>query len=441
MVESPGEDLRDFMAFLDASPTPYHAAREVGRRLEAGGFARLDEREPWSIGPGARGYVVRGGTVLAFVAGLEAPWQRGFIALGAHTDSPNLRLKPSPDFSSHGYRQIGVEVYGGVLLTTWLDRDLSLAGRVALSGGKHEIVRLPGAPFRIPNLAIHLNREVNKDGLTVNPQTQLVPIAALEKDGAGGVLERVAAALTDTPSRGASPNDILGFDLCLFDTQGASTGGAQGELLSSARLDNLGSCHPALRALLAAGPAGPTTRLIVLHDHEEVGSQSAVGARSRFLESVLERILLAYGTAPSDALARSVARSLFVSADMAHAVHPNYADKHDKQHRPVLGGGPVVKVNAGQSYATDGIAQGAFVEACRAEGVTPQQFVSRSDLVCGSTIGPITAARVGVRTLDVGNPMLAMHSCRETAGSADGAVLTRVFRRLFAEPPLGDASA
>jgi len=268
-----------------------------------------------------------------------------------------------------------------------------------------------------------------------------VPIAALDKDGAGGVLERVAQARADTPSRGAKPSDIVGFDLCLFDTQAASTGGAQGELLSSARLDNLGSCHPAASALLAAGPAGRATRLIVFFDHEEVGSQGVVGARSRFLESVLERILFAYGTPPADALARSVARSLFVSADMAHAVHPNYADKHDKQHRPLLGGGPVVKVNAGQSYATDGIAQGAFVEACRAESVVPQQFVSRNDQPCGSTIGPITAARVGVRTLDIGNPMLAMHSCRETAGSADGAVLTRVFRRLLTEPPLGDVSA
>ena len=440
MPDSSGDELRDFMAFLDASPTPYHAAREVGRRLEGGGFLRLDEREAWSIAPGSRGYVLRGGTLLAFVAGSEAPWEAGFIALGAHTDSPNLRLKPSPDGAGHGYRQIGVEVYGGVLLATWLDRDLSLAGRVVLTGGRHELVRLPAAPFRIPNLAIHLNREVNKEGLTVNPQTQLVPIWALEKDGGAGVLERVALELATTESRGATASDIVGFDLCLFDTQGASTGGANGELVVSARLDNLGSCFPAVTALLASGEPGRATRIVALFDHEEVGSQSVVGARSRFFESVLERITLGYERPPGDAVPRAVARSLFVSSDMAHAVHPNYPDKHDKQHRPVLGGGPVIKVNASQSYATDAVAQGAFAEACRAEGVSPQFFVSRNDQACGSTIGPITAARVGIRTIDVGNPMLAMHSCRETAGSADGAVLTRVFLRLLREPPLGDIS-
>ncbi|HEY3493677.1 MAG TPA: M18 family aminopeptidase [Polyangiaceae bacterium] len=440
MPDSSGDELRDFMAFLDASPTPYHAAREVAKRLETGGFVRLDEREPWTIAAGTRGYVVRGGTLLAFVAGTEAPWDAGFVALGAHTDSPNLRLKPSPEVANHGYRQVGVEVYGGVLLTTWLDRELSLAGRVILAGGRQELVRLPGAPFRIPNLAIHLNREVNKDGLTLNPQTQLVPIWGLEKEGAGGLLERVAAALAQTASRGATAADIVGFDLCLFDAQGASTSGVHGEFVVSARLDNLGSCFPAVASLLGAGAPGPATRVIALFDHEEVGSQSVVGARSRFFESALERITLGYEKPPHDAVARAVARSLFVSSDMAHAVHPNYPDKHDKQHRPVLGGGPVIKVNANQSYATDAVGQGAFAEACRAEGVAPQFFVSRNDQPCGSTIGPITAARVGVRTIDVGNPMLAMHSCRETAGSADGAVLTRVFTRLLREPPVGDVS-
>jgi aspartyl aminopeptidase len=440
MPEESADALRDFMAFLDASPTPYHAAREVGRRLEAGGFSRLDEREAWTLAPGSRGYVVRGGTLLAFVAGLTPPWESGFIGLGAHTDSPNLRLKPNPDAANHGYRQVAVEVYGGVLLSTWLDRDLSLAGRVALTGGRTELVRLPGAPLRIPNLAIHLNRDVNKEGLTVNAQTHLVPVWSLDKDGPASVLEHVATALGDTPSRGTGPADIVGFDLCLFDAQPAALSGSKGELIVSARLDNLGSCHPATTALLAAGPPGPATRLVVLFDHEEVGSQSVTGARSRFFEGVLERLLLAYGTPPPDALARSVARSLFISADMAHAVHPNYPDKHDKLHRPMLGAGPVIKVNANQSYATDAIAQGAFTEACRAEGVAPQHFVSRNDQACGSTIGPITAARVGVRTIDIGNPMLAMHSCRETAASADGALLTRILTRILREPPLGDIS-
>jgi aspartyl aminopeptidase len=441
MSAADSAELRDFMAFLDASPTPYHAVRSLRDRLAGAGFAPFEEGAAWHIGPGTRGYLQRGGSLVAFVAGTAAPWDAGFILLGAHTDSPNLRLKPSPELSHAGYRQAAIEVYGGVLLTTWLDRDLGLAGRVALAGGRHELVRLEGAPFRIPNLAIHLNRDVNKDGLLVNPQHHLAPVWGLESSGPGSLLELVVRALAQTPSAGAGANDIVGFDLCFFDAQGATLGGAAGELISSARLDNLGSCAPIVSALLDAGAAGATTRVIVLHDHEEVGSQSASGARSRLLESVLERLVGGYASAPADAMPRAVARSLFVSADMAHAVHPNYADKHDKLHRPLLGAGPVIKVNASQAYATDAIAQGAFVEACRAEGVTPQFFVSRNDQPCGSTIGPITAARLGVRSIDIGNPMLAMHSCRETAGSADAELLRRVLRRILVEPPLRDSAA
>lgn len=429
------------MAFLDASPTPYHAVRSVRERLARAGFTPFAEGEAWRITPGTAGFVQRGGSLLAFVAGSAAPADAGFIVLGSHTDSPNLRLKPSPEVSHAGYRQAAVEVYGGVLLTTWLDRDLGLAGRVALAGGRHELVRLEGAPFRIPNLAIHLNRDVNKEGLVVNPQHHLTPVWGLESSESRTLLDLVVAALGSTASAGASAADIVGFDLCFFDGQGASVGGAAGELISSARLDNLGSCHPIVCALLDARTPGAATRVVALHDHEEVGSQSAAGARSPLLESVLDRLAFGYEGAEPDALHRAVARSLFVSADMAHAVHPNYADKHDKLHRPLLGGGPVVKVNANQSYATDAVAQGAFVEACRAEGVSPQMFVSRNDQPCGSTIGPITAARLGMRALDVGNPMLAMHSCRETSGSADGAVMHKVLRRMLLEPPLRDPAA
>lgn len=441
MVAADSAELSDFMAFLDASPTPYHAAREVGARLARAGFGLLEEGAGWKLDPGARGYVLRGGTLVAFVMGTTPPWESGFVVLGAHTDSPNLRLKPSPELSQAGYRQAAIEVYGGVLFTTWLDRDLGLAGRVALAGGRHELVRLGGAPFRIPNLAIHLNRDVNKEGLVVNPQNHLAPIWGLESTGPGSVLELVAASLSATPAAGAKAADIVGFDLCFFDAQGATLAGAGGELIASARLDNLGSCHPITGALLDAGEAGATTRVIALHDHEEVGSQSSSGARSRLLESLLGRLVTAYADAPADALPRALARSLFVSSDMAHAVHPNYPDKHDKLHRPLLGGGPVVKVNVSQSYATDAVAQGAFAEACRAEGVTPQFFVSRNDQPCGSTIGPITAARLGMRSLDIGNPMLAMHSCRETAGTADPGTMRRVLRRILVEPPLRDPAA
>jgi len=440
MARAGSDDTSDFIAFLDACPTPYHAAREVGTRLEAAGFKELDEREALSAAPGSRGYVVRGGSIIAFVAGRTPPWEAGFVLVGAHTDSPNLRLKPSPVVDAHGYRQLSIEVYGGVLLSTWLDRDLSLAGRVVLAGGRSELVRLGGSVCRIPNLAIHLNREVNKDGLVVNPQTHLLPIWGL--DGAGGpenVLDRVAAELGQKVP-GVTAADVVGFDLCLFDTQGAALGGASGELIASARLDNLGSSYAGYRALVAAGDTGGATRVLALYDHEEVGSQTASGARSPLLEALLERLTSSFSEAPRDALPRALARSFFVSADMAHAVHPNYADKHDKQHRPMLGKGPVIKVNANQSYATDAVAQGAFVDACRAEGVSPQFFVSRNDQPCGSTIGPITAARLGLRTIDVGNPMLGMHSCRETAGTADTMVMARVLQRILVEPPAGDAA-
>jgi aspartyl aminopeptidase len=409
----------------------------VAERLAQAGFQALDERASWRLAPGDRAFLVRGGTIVAFVLGQSPPWESGFVLLGAHTDSPNLRLKPKPEHTNHGYRQLSVEVYGGALLGTWLDRDLSIAGRVVLAGGTTELVRLPGSVCRIPNLAIHLNRDVNKEGLVVNAQTHLVPIWALEARESRGVLELVTSALAETSSSGATPADIVGFDLCLFDTQGATLGGANGEFLSSARLDNLGSCYPAHQALIAASEARAATRVVALYDHEEVGSQSASGARSLLLETVLERLTSSYLDAPRDALPRALARSFFVSADMAHAVHPNYPDKHDKQHRPLIGGGPLVKVNANQSYATDAIAHGAFIDACRAEGIAPQVFVSRNDQPCGSTIGPITAARLGIRTIDVGNPMLAMHSCRETCGTHDSALMTRVLTRILQEPPKG----
>jgi aspartyl aminopeptidase len=426
----------DLMAFLDQSPTPYHAVAEAVRRLTAAGYRAYDERSLWQAEPGTRGYVVRGGgSIIAWELGLEPPEEAGFVLLGAHTDSPNLRLKPQPDFATQGFAQLSIETYGGVLQNTWLDRDLSLAGRVVLPGGKAELVRLSGPLLRVPNLAIHLNREVNSQGLQLNAEKHLLPVLGLELEPDGPrILALVAQALSGA-SAGASPVDFAGFDLCLFDTQGAVIGGANGEFIFSARLDNLASCHAALRALLGAGPPARTSRVIALYDHEEVGSQSAIGARSLFLHTVLERLTLGFAGASAQALTRAIARSFLISADMAHAVHPNYADKHDRQHRPELGKGPVVKVNVNQSYATDGPAQGAFTDACRAEGVAYQFFSARNDMPCGSTIGPISAARLGLRTIDVGNPMLSMHSCREMASSADPAAMTRVLCRLLREPP------
>jgi aspartyl aminopeptidase len=434
MTDSSLSCARDLLAFIDASPTPYHAVAEARRRLLARGYRELDEREEWAIEPGGRYFVVRaGGTLVAFDAGTAPPAEAGFVLIGAHTDSPNLRLKPSAEQTTAGHRQLGVEVYGGVLLSTWMDRDLSLAGRVTLRGSRAVLVRFDRVLCRIPMLAIHLDREVNVRGLVLNPQTHLVPTWGLEAEDA----QTLAAALVEEIAKdgpAAKPEEILGFDLCLYDTTPSAIGGARGELVLAPRLDNLASCHAALEALAAAGEAGRSTRLVALYDHEEVGSQSAAGARSRFLRSVLDRIARSYPGATAQATSRALARSLLVSADMAHAVHPNYADRHDKLHAPRLGKGPAIKVNANQSYATDAPSAARFLEACREAGFAPQHFVTRTDLPCGSTIGPISAAALGVRTIDVGNPMLSMHSCRELAGSADVEPMIRAMAGLLAHP-------
>jgi aspartyl aminopeptidase len=424
-------EASDLRAFLDACKTPYHAVAEVSRRLIAAGFLPFRESEPWRLEAGARGFVVRsGGSIAAFEVGAQPPAEAGFVLIGAHTDSPNLRLKPLPDLSSAGYRQLNVEVYGGVLLSTWLDRDLSLAGRVVLGDGKAELVDLERAVCRIPNLAIHLNREVNSQGLLLNAQTQLMPVLGLEA-GSTGFSELLSECLRSTASSGARASDVLSFDLCLYDTQRAAFAGSHNEFLLASRLDNLSSCHAALGALLATTSGLDATRVVVLYDHEEVGSQSASGARSLFLSDLLERLAVGLSPGDSSALTRATSRSLLVSADMAHAVHPNYVDKHDKQHRPMLGSGPVIKVNVNQSYASDGPAVAAFSAACRAVDVAPQYFSARNDMPCGSTIGPISAARLGMRTVDVGNPMLSMHSCREMAAVSDVAPMIRVLTRLL----------
>jgi len=424
-------EAADLLGFLDAAKTPYHAVAEVAHRLIAAGFLPFRESEAWQLEPGARGFVVRsGGSIAAFEIGTKPPAEAGFVLVGAHTDSPNLRLKPAPDLTSVGYRQLDVEVYGGVLLSTWLDRDLSLAGRVVLASGETQLVDLERAVCRVPNLAIHLNREVNSAGLVLNAQTHLLPVHGLEA-ASGGFVELLAECLRDTPASGAKTEDVLGFDLCLYDTQGAALSGLNREFIHSSRLDNLASCHAALSALLAAGSGLEATRLVVLYDHEEVGSQSASGARSLFLSDLLERIALAFSRKESSAFTRAISRSLLISADMAHGVHPNYPDKHDRQHRPMLGNGPVIKVNVNQSYASDGPAIAAFTAACRAVEVAPQHFSARNDMPCGSTIGPITAARLGMRAVDIGNPMLSMHSCREMAAVKDIAPMIGALTQLF----------
>lgn len=411
-AEQAGADLR---AFVDASPSPFHAVAEVTRRLSSAGFTEIEERERWTLAPGDARFVVRdGGSVIAFRVGTAPAAEAGLRLVGTHTDSPTFKVRPRHQVSRAGFRLVGVETYGGLLAHTWLDRELTIAGRLAVRAGDgvalHPVV-LPGGPIRLPSLAIHLDRAV-RDGLKLDPQHQLVPIWGSDRGGEPGLIELLAEAA------GVQAADVVGHDLVLADTQPSAATGADGSWVAAPRLDNLGSCHSATLALIAAEPAAHT-QLLVANDHEEVGSGSAEGARGSFLEDVVARIVAATGGTDPQDLHVAIARSQLVSADMSHAQHPNHAERHEPAHTPVLGGGPVLKVNANQSYATDARSGGWFAARCADAGVPLQHFVSRNDLPCGSTIGPLTAMRLGISTVDVGSPLLGMHSCRELGSAED----------------------
>jgi aspartyl aminopeptidase len=437
------DPVADLLQFIDRSPTPYHAVAEAARRLAAAGFRALDEAELWELSPGDARYAVRGGgSLLAFIVGERSPAEAGFHWIGAHTDSPNLRVKPRPELEREGLQQLALEPYGGVLLHSWLDRDLSLAGRVSVAGPEGvatSLVDFRRPLLRVPNLAIHLQREIATEGVKLNAQAHAVPVLGLA--GGPALAELLVAELAAAGAPAAGPRDVVGFDLMAYDVQPAARAGARGELLFAPRLDNLASCHAAVSALVAAREARlpAWTSGIVLYDHEEVGSRSAQGAAGTFLADGLERIVGSVKGGARQGLARAAARSLLISADMAHAVHPNWADKHEPGHRPRLGGGPVLKVNAGQAYASDAPGLAFVTQLARGCGFEPQHFVTRSDLACGSTIGPIAAAQVGIRTVDLGSPMLSMHSCRELAAAADVAPLLALLGAFLGTPLSRDA--
>jgi aspartyl aminopeptidase len=416
-----GPDLR---AFVDASPTPSHAVAEMARRLTAGGFTELSERDVWTLAPGDQRYVVRdGGSVVAFRVGSAPAADAGLRLVGTHTDSPTFKVRPRHDVRRAGFRLIGVEPYGGLLAHTWLDRELTVAGRIALRDGTVHRVVLPGAAVRLPSLAIHLDRGV-RDGLVLDPQAHLVPVWGPDVDDEPSLL----AALSDVV--GVAADDVMGHDLVLTDTQPAAATGADGSWVAAPRLDNLGSCHSGTLALLAAAPA-PHTQLLVANDHEEVGSGSAEGARGSFLADVVARLVAATGGTGAQDLHVAVARSYLASADMAHAQHPTHAERHEPAHTPRLGGGPVLKVNANQSYATDARSGAWFTTRAAEAGVPVQHFVTRADLPCGSTIGPLTATRLGISTVDVGSPLLGMHSCRELVSAQDVPLMVRALTACF----------
>jgi len=409
----------DLLDFVHASPSPRHCVAESARRLDAAGFEEVHEGDGWALSPGDTRYLIRGGTILAFRVGSAPAIESGFRLIGAHTDSPNLRIKPHPDVQAVGYSQLGVETYGGLLDYTWLDRDLGMAGGVVLRRGdalETRLVRFDSPILRIPSLAIHLNREVREKGLKLNAQTHLQPLLGLQTEGGDEVSAFKALLAAECE---VSPDDIVTWDLSLMDTLPPSVGGLNGEFIFCPRMDNQAMCHASLRALVDAAPA-KATQVICLYDHEEVGSGSATGAAGNSVESLMRRLSEHEGPgAQPGGLARAVAHSLQISADMAHAVHPNYADRHEPKHMPFINKGPVIKVNSQQRYATDAETAGLFESLCIQAGVPFQTFVNRTDLRCGSTIGPISASRLGVRTVDVGNPMLSMHSIREMGGAED----------------------
>lgn len=422
---------RDLLAFIDASPSPWHAVATAVARLRAAGYIALHESEPWPVRAGGNYYLVRGGSLLAVSLGTAPLAEAGWRLLGAHTDSPGLRLKPQAAHVADGMVRLGVEVYGGPILATFTDRDLALAGRVVLRTGKGQetrLLRIDRPLVRLPNLAIHMNREVNEQGLKLHKQNELPLLLAMAgpQENAG---ERLRGLLGET--LGVAAADILTWELAAYDTQSGSLWGGDEEFIASRQLDNLASCHAALTALLGT-PAAAASRVVALFDHEEVGSESSAGAAGNLLGETLARFATALGV-DSEGQRRAMARSFFVSADMAHAWHPNFPAAYEPHHRVLMNAGPVIKCNANQRYSTTAETAARFLAACERAGVPCQQYAHRTDLGCGSTIGPILAARLGVASVDVGNPMWAMHSARESAGVADHAAMIRALAAVLAE--------
>ena len=403
--------------FIDASPSPFHVCATVAAELESAGFQRLFEDQDWSSqedmafeglsdDAGRRFYVIRGGSIIA--------WDRGdgdaFRIVGGHTDSPNLRLKQNPDRESAGLATVALEPYGGAWLNSWLDRDLGVSGRLAYRSGRSVssvLVNVTEPILRVPQLAIHLSED--RKGVTLNPQRHLDAIWGVETSEP--IVDWVAEYA------GVDPDAVLGWDLMTHDVSPSRVIGVDDELLSAPRLDNQGTCYAGLHALLDGEPS-IHTRVLALFDHEEVGSGSERGAASDFLATTLERIVLSQGGSRGDYL-RAMASSVCVSGDMAHATHPNYPERHEPSHRIAVNGGPVLKVNQNLRYASDAVGEAIFALACDTAGVPMQRYIHRADLPCGSTIGPITATRTGLLTIDVGAPQLAMHSARELMGAAD----------------------
>ncbi len=420
----PAAHLSDLARFITASPSSYHAVDEAARRLTAAGFTGLDETQPWAdvAGSTAKHFVVRDGAIVAWIQPAAAHPTTAFRILGAHTDSPGFKLKPKPTIAAHGWLQAGVEVYGGPLLNSWLDRELELAGRLVTRDGAEHLVRT-GAFLRIPQLAVHLDRSVN-DALSLDRQRQLTPVYGVGDGEHADLLAHLAALA------GLDAAQIAGYDLLTAATETPAVFGLNGALFAAGRLDNLSSVHAGLQALLAAPDHTSHISVFAAFDHEELGSATRSGASGPLLADILTRISDRFGATLSQR-AQAIAASWCLSADAGHAVHPNYPERHDPVNTPTIDGGPLLKINANQRYATDGVGAALWARTCEQAGVRYQEFVSNNDVPCGSTIGPLTATRLGIRTLDVGIPLLSMHSARELCHADAPAALSNAIAAFF----------
>ena len=427
------DQVQALLNFIDASPSPWHAVKQVEAHLEAFQFIKLDETSAWDLQPGRRYYVVRDdSSIVIFVQGQKPLVETGFKLVGAHTDSPGLRIKPNAASGIDGLLRLGVEVYGGPILATFADRDLSLAGRITYKDDSNAItstlLKFDQTLLRLPNLAIHMNRGVNDDGLKLHKQNELpLILSALAQD----CLPQAYFSHLLQEQAGCEIERILSWDLAVYDTQKGAFWGAEQEFYADSQLDNLASCHAALQALLdEAILDNEGTLVCAFFDHEEIGSESNKGADGSFLTDVLQRIALAT-VQNKDDYARALAKSYMISADMAHAYQPSFPLAYDPDHKVIVNKGPVIKVNVNNRYSTESLSQALFIDWCEQAEVPYQKYSHRSDLGCGSTIGPITSARLGIRSIDVGNPLWAMHSIRESAGVLDHSYMIKVLKQFF----------
>ncbi len=429
------QQVQHLLDFIDASPSPWHVIKSVEAQLASFNFKKLDETLSWSLESGGRYYVVRDeSSVIIFVLGQKPLVETGFKMIGAHTDSPGLRIKPNAATGVDGLLRLGVEIYGGPILATFTDRDLSLAGRVNYKDTNNNIVsaliNFDRPLLRLPNLAIHMNRMVNEEGLKLHKQNELpLILSALAQE----CLPQTYFSELLQEQSACEAERILSWDLAVYDTQKGVFWGAENEFYANSQLDNLASCHAALQGLLDDTVLeNEATLVCAFFDHEEIGSESNKGADGSFLGDVLKRISLVTENNKED-FTRALAKSFMVSADMAHAYQPNFPLAYDPDHKVFVNKGPVIKVNANQRYSTESVSQAMFVDWCEQAGVPYQKYSHRSDLACGSTIGPITSARLGIRSVDVGNPVWAMHSIRESAGVLDHGYMIKVMKKFLTQ--------